>query len=200
MSVPQKRDRPPMTSRTAAAAAVAALALLAACGGSRRSYQDRNMDFGAIRTIAVLPFQNLTREPSAADRVRDVFATSLLSTGAVYVLPTGEVLRGLERAGIGRAYSPTAEEVVKLGGLLKAEAVITGVVKEYGEVRSGSATSNVVSVSVQLVEAGTGKVVWSAASTKGGIGLGTRIFGGGGAPLNDVTEDAVNDLLDQLFD
>jgi hypothetical protein len=186
-----------MTPRTAA---LVAMVLLAACGGSRRSYQDRNMDFGAIRTIAVLPFANLTREPSAADRVRDVFATSLLSTGAVYVLPTGEVLRGLERAGIGRASNPTAEEAVKLGALLKAEAIITGVVKEYGEIRSGTATSNVVSVSVQLVETGTGKVVWSAASTRGGIGLKERIFGGGGSPLNDVTEDAVNDLLDQLFD
>jgi hypothetical protein len=187
-----------MTSRIAALAA--ALALLAACGGSRRSYQDRNMDFGAIRTVAVLPFANLTREPSASDRVRDVFATSLLSTGALYVLPTGEVLRGVERAGIARVASPNAEEIVKLGSILKAEAVITGVVKEYGEVRSGTALSNVVSVSVQLVETGTGKVVWSAASTKGGIGLADRIFGSGGAPLNDVTEEAVDDLLDQLFD
>jgi hypothetical protein len=176
-----------------------ALALLAACGGSRRSYQDEKMDFGAVRTVAVMPFANLTRDQAAADRVRDVFANTLLATGVVYVLPTGEVQRGITRTSPASATAPTPEEVVKLGGVIKADAVITGVVKEYGEIRSGGAVSNVVSVSAQMMEAATGRVVWSGSSTKGGIGLGDRLFGGGGAPLNDVTEEAVDDLLDQLL-
>jgi len=89
--------------------------------------------------------------------------------------------------------------VIKLGTVLKVEGVITGVVKEYGEVRSGSATGNVVAVSVQLLETTTGKVIWTAASTRGGVTFSDRLLGGGGTPLNDVTEDAVDDLLDQLF-
>jgi len=77
---------------------------------------------------------------------------------------------------------------MKLGTALKADAVVIGVVKEYGEVRSGSATGNVVSLSVQLLETKTGRVVWAGASTKGGVTMGDRLLGGGGVPLNYATE------------
>ncbi|ABS26036.1 GNA1162 family protein [Anaeromyxobacter sp. Fw109-5] len=180
--------------------ATVALLLATACSsGPQRTYTDPSMDFGAIRTVAVLPFQNLSREQTANQRVRDVFVTLLLAAEAVYVVPTGETARGLEQAVVANPTAPSIAEVVKLGTILKADAVITGVVKEYGEIRSGTATSNAVSISIQLQEAGTGKVVWSGASTKGGIGFTDRLFGGGGEPLNRVTEEAVRDILDQLF-
>jgi hypothetical protein len=162
-------------------------------------YRDPNMDFGSIQTVAVTPFTNLARDQVVADRVRDVFIGRLLSTGAVYVLPVGEVARGIVKLELQNPSSPTPEDVVKLGALLKADAVITGVVREYGEVRSGSSTANIISMSIQLIEAGTGKVVWSASSTKGGISFWNRLFGGGGQPLNKVTEEAVDAIFDKLL-
>ena len=175
------------------------LAFTAGCARSR-PYHDRNMDFAAIKTVAVLPFWNLSSNQQAADRVRDVFANSLLATQAVYVVPTGEVARAVARLGLSSATSPTVDEVVKIGTMLKADAVITGVVREYGEVRAGTANSNVVSVSVQLIEAGTGKVVWSGDATRGGVTWAARLLGTtGGEPMNAVTEQVVNDLLKQLF-
>ncbi len=161
-------------------------------------YRDPQMDFGSIRTVAVVPFANFARDPVVAERVRDVFINRLLATGAVYVLPVGEVARGIAKLEIQNPSTPTGEDVVKLGGLLKADAVVTGVVREYGEVRSGTSTANVISMSIQLIEAGTGKVVWSASSTKGGVSFWNRLFGGGGQPLNKVTERAVDALLDKL--
>ena len=180
-------------------AAAAALVLAACASSAGGKYQDRNMDFGAIKSVAVMPFANLSRDNLAGDRVRDVFANALLATEAIYVVPTGEVARAAGRIGIPNLTAPTNEEVTKLGQQLKAEAIITGVVKEYGEVRSGSATGNVVSLSVQLLETKTGRVVWSGASTKGGITMGDRLLGGGGVPLNHATEAAIDDLLDQMF-
>ncbi len=161
-------------------------------------YRDPKMDFGSIQTIAVVPFANLARDQVVAERVRDVFINRLLSTGAVYVLPVGEVARGVAKLELQNPTAPSPEEIVKLGGLIKADAVITGVVREYGEVRSGSSTANVISMSIQLIEAGTGKVVWSASSTKGGISFWNRMFGGGGQPVNKVTEGAVDALLNKL--
>lgn len=161
-------------------------------------YRDPNMDFGVIQTVAVVPFSNLTRDQVVADRVRDVFINRLLATEAVYVLPVGEVARGIVNAGIQNPSAPSPEEVVKLGGLIKADAIITGVVREYGEVRSGTTGANIISMSIQLMEAQTGRVVWSASSTKGGISFWNRLFGGGGKPLNHVTVKAVDALLDKL--
>ena len=162
-------------------------------------YRDPAMDFGAIQTVAVMPFQNLSRENTGADRVRDVFINGLLSTGAVYVLPVGEVALGVNRAEIQTPATPSPADVIKLADIVKAQAVITGVVLEYGEVRSGVSAAGVVSITVSMMEAQTGRTVWSAGSTKGGITVWDRLFGGGGRPMNDVTRDAVDDVIGKLF-
>jgi hypothetical protein len=177
------------------------LLLLAAAGCARgKPYLDKNMDFGSVKTVVVMPFWNLTQNQQAADRVRDVFANALLATQAVYVLPSGEVARAISRLNLQSASSPTGDEIQRLAGLLRVDAVITGVVREYGEVRVAQATSNVVSVSVQMQEAGTAKVIWSGAATKGGVTWAARLLGStGGEPMNTVTEQAVDDLLKQLF-
>lgn len=184
-----------------ALAALAVLLAVAGCrsAGGQRTYQDANMDFGSIHTVAVLPFTNLSRESTGADRVREVFSNMLLATGAIYVLPPGEVMRGINRLQLVDPRQPSVEEITKLGSLLKADAIIRGTVKEYGEVRSASAGANVVSIQVEMYETSTGKIVWAAASTKGGISLSDRLLGSGGAPMNGVTEAAVSDLLDKLF-
>lgn len=167
--------------------------------GSKVVFRDTNMDFGAVQTVAVMPFNNLTRENAAAERVRDVFMTMLQATGGVYVIPPGEVVRGISRLNLERPGSPTPEEVTKFAKIVNTDAVFTGTVTEYGEVRSGTSTANVISLSLQMMEAQTGKVVWSASSTQGGITTTDRLFGGGGEPMNATTQKAVDDLLDKLF-
>jgi hypothetical protein len=173
---------------------------LSSCGHVKTGvFHDPNMDFSAIRTVAVLPFANLTNERQAGERVRDVFITTLLANSDIYVLSTGEVFRGIVTAGISDRSAPSAEEVKRLAGIIKANAVITGVVKEYGTVRSGSVTADVISLSLQMVEAQTGKIVWAVSTTKGGVGIGDRLLGGGGAPMNDITQEAIDDLINKLF-
>jgi hypothetical protein len=124
----------------------------------------------------------------------------LMASGAVYAIPMGEVARGIAAAGIANPSSPSADDVMKLAKSIKVDAVISGVVREYGDVRSGTASADVISVSLQMMEAQTGRIVWSASTTQGGIGMTDRLFGGGGRPLNDVTEKAVNDLIRKLFE
>ncbi len=182
-----------------AIAPVLAALLVAGCA-RQRSYHNANMDFASVRTVAIMPLWNLSKEPQGADRVRDVLSNALLATNAVYVVPTGEVSRAVSRLGVVVPVTPSPDEVVKLCAMLKADAVITGVLKEYGEIRTTSASANVVAMSLQMQEASTGKIIWSGSSSRGGVGWGARLLGtAGGRPINDVTEQAVDDLLDQLF-
>lgn len=180
---------------------IAALAILTipAMAVANGVFHDSSMDFGSIKSVAVMPMMNLTREQQAGERFRDVFVTTLMANSGIYVMPSGEVARGMLSAGIANPTAPTPDEVVKLCKTIKVDAVFTGVVREYGEVRSGTATANVISVSMQLMEGQTGKVVWSADTTQGGIGIVDRLFGGGGQPLNNITEKAVDDLINKLF-
>jgi len=182
-----------------AALGATALVGVAACKAAPARYLDPNMDFGAVRTVAVFPFANLTRDALADERVRDVFSSMLLASSSVYVVPPGEVQRAFAQAGTANPSTPSVEDVVKLGKALQADAVVTGSVKEYGEVRSGTASANVVSVSVQMMETGTGRVVWSASSTKGGVTMADRLLGSSGIPINQVTEAVVDELLAKLF-
>lgn len=179
------------------------LLLLTTFSCSRRfdpnTYIDPNMDFGTVKSVAVMPFTSLSKDLIVAERVRDVFINRLLATGAVYVVPVGEAARGAARSEVQNPSAPSPEEAVKLGGIIKVQAIITGIVREYGEVRSGTASSNVISVSLQMIETQTGKVVWTASSTRGGINIWDRLFGGGGKPMNTVTEKAINDLIYRLL-
>jgi TolB-like protein len=163
-------------------------------------YFEPNMDFGSLQTVAVLPFTNLTTADEAAERVRDTFMGMLLATGALYVLPPGEVARGMSKLGRFPPEGPSTEQIKQLSTILDVEGVITGVVREYGTVRSGATSANVVSISLQLVDVSSGIVVWSASSTKGGVSLLDRLIGGGGEPMDTVTVKAINELLDKLFE
>lgn len=173
--------------------------LLPGCGGKTGVYLDSSMDFGALHSVAVMPLANLTREQQAADRVRDVFSTAFMASSGIYVIPPGEVMRGVVNSSIASPSSPTADEVVKFCKATKTDALFTGVIREYGDVRSGTATANVLSMSMQMIEGQTGKVIWSGDTTQGGISMSDRLLGGGGQPLNVITEKAVYDLLHKLL-
>jgi hypothetical protein len=175
-------------------------ALQTGCAWRGDVYHDPNMDFGSIKTVAVMPILNLSKDQQGADRVRDVLITAVLASREMYPLPVGEVIKGISVAGVAYPFSPSPEEAIKLGKQMKVDAVITGVLREYGEVRAGSTSSDVISLSLQMLEVQTGRVVWSASSTKGGISISDRMFGGGGVPLNDITEKAVNDLVTKMLE
>ncbi len=177
------------------------LVSLMACAtaGIPENYHDPEMDFAALRAVAVMPFANLTNDKLAGERVRDTFMTSLLATGVVYVIPSGEVARGISRVRVANPADPNGEEISKLAAMLKIDAVITGVVREYREVRSGQASAGVISVSMQMLESQTRKVVWTAASTKGGISTWDRLLGGGGRPMNEITGQAVDEIINKLL-
>ena len=191
-----------MTNVVRSGIALVLLTASAGCAakhGAQVTFHAPTMDFSLVRTVAVMPFANLSTTQTADERVRDVLMTMLQATGQIYVLPMGEVQRGLARVEMSNPAAPSDQDVVALAKVLSCDAVITGSVLEYGEARSGSASASYISVSVQMLEAGTGKLVWSAQSTKGGISAADRMFGGGGQPMNVVTADAVSQLLDELF-
>jgi hypothetical protein len=177
------------------------LVFLAGCASRRQQgvYFNELVDFAAIENVAVLPFANLTTDQDSAERVRDVFMGMLLATEAVYVLPPGEVHRAIRRVSMVNPSTPSLEEIKSLANILGVDVVITGVVREYKLVRSGASTANIISLSLRMIETETGAIIWSAASTKGGITLTDRMFGGGGEPMNDVTLESVDELLDKLF-
>jgi len=178
---------------------VFSLLWIASCVPASSYYFDSTMDFAAVKRVAIMPFSNLSTDKMAAHRVRDVLVNRLMASGAVYVLPSGETARGIDRVAMINPSAPSNDEIAKFGALIDVDAVITGAVREYGEVRSGGAYGNVISFSLQMIEIQKQKIIWTASTTKGGINIWDRLFGGGGRPMNDITEKAVNDVVAKLL-
>jgi len=204
MSVKRRDPRKRRRQTVALCAALGLLGLLPLGGCAARrgvdvTYHDPNMDFGLIRSVAVMPLNNLSANKAADESVRDVLMTMLQATGAFYVLPPGEVGRGISRLSISSPSQPSAEEVVKFAQVVGVDVVIVGTVREYGELRSGGSVAGVVSFSLQMLEAQTGRVVWSASSSAGGVSAKDRVFGGGGRQMDEVTRRAVSRATDRLF-
>jgi hypothetical protein len=188
------------TMRIVRCVAVIFVIVLSGCAARTLDvWHDKEMDFGSVKTIAVLPFANLSQVQQAGQRVRDTLMVRLMATGGVYVLPPGEVARGIARAGLADPAAPSQEEAAKFCSIIKADAVITGVVREYGEVRSGSAIGSIIVVSMDMLEGQTGRVVWTASSEVGGISLKDRLLGPSGKPMNVSTEQAIDDIIEKLF-
>jgi len=174
---------------------------IAAClsSGTYDVYRDDTADFSLVRTIAIMPLVNLSKEEQAAERVRDTLFTMMMASSGIYVVPAGEVARVIGIVGIGIPTAPTSAEAVKLAAALKADVIVTGVVREYGEARSVGTASSMVSLSFKMMEGQNGRIIWSGSSTQGGIGFTDRLLGGGGEPMNIVTEKAIHDILNKLF-
>jgi len=197
-----RSKRQPAARRAAGALLLAAVLGLAACASKRSgdtTYKDPSLDLDLVQTAAVLPFVNLCSDDKAADRVRDVFSTMLQATGRVYVVPPGETAKAMLRTQTGRNEEPSTEVIMAVGKAVKAEVVITGVLREYGLVRSGNSQANAIALSIKLYESEGGKLIWSGSTSEGGVTMGDRFLGGGGEPMEKVTEEAVETILDQMF-
>lgn len=180
-------------------AALLPLLLLPGCASSGTTeYLHPNVDLGAIQKVAVLPFENLTAERTAGEKVQKVFLTELLSLGAFEVVEPGAVVKAVkaERAETMDALGPA--ELKRIGEALKADALFLGSVVDFADTRSGSAPAPEVTIQVRLVETQSGVTVWSVSRTRSGASLSARLFGVGGASLTEAARELLRAELRTL--
>lgn len=196
----RKRQRKALRFAAGFGAALGMVLLLSACGGNRpTSFVHPRVDFSFFKKVAVLPFQNLTTDQFAPERVRESVSAELLATGAMDVVEPGQVLLVMRQLNLQPGVPLGVADLKKLGKALGVNGVIMGTVKEYGEVRSGSVSAPVVSLSLRMIEVDSGAIVWSVSNTAGGISTTMRLFGIGSSTMSEVTRTAVRQSLDTLF-
>lgn len=180
---------------------VALVGLLSAgCAGNITTFIHPQADFSLVRRVAVLPIENLTREPTASAKVRQLLIIELLSSGSVEVVDVGEVARAIRMTGVSPPSSPANEDVKKLGEELEVQALIAGSVQEFSQGRSGGAPSTSVSISLRMIETDTGTVIWSSSVSKSGVGAMARLFGVGGDSATERAHELIQKALKTLID
>lgn len=168
------------------------------CSGPR-TYIHSSPGLDAIRLIVVMPFENLSGDDSAADRVRSGFVIELLKTGAFDVMDVGEADRLLKLAslsydvtkmptpvlGIVGGEAPDDRTSVplskRIGDALKVQAIIVGSVDTFSSEKSRDETVPEVTITARLIDVETGIIIWASNHTGRGsagipiVGWGKRV-------------------------
>ena len=157
-------------------------------------------NFSFVERVAVVPFENLSKDQGAAFRATRFFITELLATESFEVVEPGEVKRVIESVGTTRTAELTQAQIIKVGKDLKVQALFLGSINESSKQRSGNSTNPVVTLVVRLVETETGTTIWSATHTQSGKGFFSSIFGGADKSMSEITRKCVNKTVGTLID
>ena len=180
---------------------VFALILLAGCGTAshQTKFLHRNADLGAIKKVAVLPFDNLTTEKNAGDKVQKIFFVELLSLEVFDVSEPGQVTKVLRAQPNVSLDALGSAELQKIGKELGVDALFTGSVVDFNESRAGAVPSPNVTVQLRLIETQSGATVWSTSQTRSGTAVSTKLFGVGGESLTEASRRVVRAELGTLL-
>ena len=186
--------------RLAMSALLIGCGLIVGCSGiGPTTFVHETFNFGYIERVAVVPFENLSQDQGAGFRGTGYFVSELLAAEAFDVVEPGEVTRVLGKHNLVRVAELTPEQVVKIGGELKVQALILGSVAESATTRSGSSSVPVVTLVVRMVETDQGVTVWSTTHTKGGRSFWASLFGTGDKSKSEVTRRCVEEAVGTLI-
>jgi TolB-like protein len=182
------------------------LALLAAGCGGPRSFVHPSTDIGFYKRLGVVNFANMTGDRFAGDKMTSSFLTELLLQKKFEVVEPGEFQRivaevrgssGEEKKELG------AEQIKLIGEKADINGIIEGEVKEFQMTRIGAEDFPLISVTVRLVDAPSGQVVWMSSYTeKGGPKFPIFSFGETrtlGELAQKVCKKMVQDFVSRAF-
>jgi TolB-like protein len=174
------------------------LIFMSGCVSTPKYYIRQKVDYSSIKKVAVLPFETLTPDEYAGEKIRKSVITELLSRGIDVVEP-GEVTRVLIELKIRSLGSIKTTDIQNIAKTLGIEALMRGSVEAYGISRGISVSYPEVSINLMLVEASSGNVIWSVCHTSGGPSFWTRHFGAEGISLSEAATKVVKEAIDTLF-
>lgn len=189
-----------MTHKWTVVISLAALLLaLYGCGSGSMSkaFLREGATLSHIQTVAVLPFENLGGSAGAAQRTREITMTQVLTAGLFDVVDKGRVDSILRDEALEPGAPLDAATLRRLGQRLGVQAFILGSVEQGTESR-GSASYPEINLTLRLLDAETGTLIWQATGRGSGYSLLDRLFGL--APKNhfQVTLDMLSRMLKTL--
>ncbi len=178
---------------------------LSGCGGtSVIGYLKSGLTPEQIRSIAVLPFDNISGHPDAGRKVINLLLTELVRTELFRISDMGEVESYLRQLRIRTNAEIDMLKLKRLGEHFDVPAIIIGSIDEYELRQDRSETVLVVAISARMLDVKTGDIIWAVSHTHDGDDWET-VFGFGRVislsrlaqiVLSEIVESLVKGLLD----
>lgn len=153
---------------------------LAGCGGRTNmdTFLRDQVDLGYVLKVAVAPFENISKDQSAAERIRGMAITQILAQGLFDVVDKGLVDSALREEAVDLGKAPLdAGTLKRLGQRLNAQAFLLGTVDQAGAVQRGNISYPELSITLRLLDTNTGMILWQASGSRSGDSMGRRLFG-----------------------
>ena len=153
---------------------------LSGCGGSTNmeSFLREEVDLTYVVKVAVVPFENISKDQYAAERLRGMVITQILAQGLFDVVDKGLVDSALREEAIDLDKGPMdAGSLKRLGQRLNVQAFLLGTIDQSGAVQRGSTSYPELSITLRLVDTNTGMIFWQASGSRSGDSMGKRLFG-----------------------
>ncbi len=171
----------------------------AGCNGPEMKHFTRpDIELEYIKKIAVLPLQNFTSNNHASEKVGSLVIIDLLSRGVDVVEP-GEVNSAMRRLKIRSISRISSDDFKNLGKELDVDAIIIGSIETFDISRGITVSYPEATISLILIDPGSGLTLWSTWNTTGGASFWTRHFGTETRTLDEASIEVVREALDTAF-
>jgi len=181
------------------AAMLLAATLLGSCTtGQVTNYVREGADLTFVKKIAIMPFENNSKEKFAPGRVRNVVVTQILVDKLFDVTEVGQLEKVLEEEANKNATSLDETTARRIGKRLSVQAFLLGAVDEYDVERKSSYSYPKMAMTLRLMDAETGIILWQASGSDSGYSSVNRILGNEGSNETEVTFALVRKLLASL--
>ncbi|WP_456431526.1 CsgG/HfaB family protein [Thermosulfuriphilus sp.] len=162
------------------------------------SFVREGVDPSYIKRVAVLKFENNSQDSYAAERLRNITMTQILSLGLFDVIDKAMVDVVLEEQMLGDKVSLDKSTLRRIAKKLGVQALVVGSVDAYEEKREGSYTYPVIALTLRLIDGASGEVIWQASGTASGYSTVGRLFGLRPQDFTQVSFNLVERLLKTL--
>lgn len=179
---------------------LAALATIGgACASKPTHYVHPNADLGAIKKVAVLPFENVSGVAGSSDKVHKLFLVELLSLEVFDVVEPGAVSKVIRGETAATPDQLTPDDLKRIGKALGADGLFLGQIVDYHDARGAGAGAPEITLQFRLVEATSGATIWSTSETRAGVKTSTRLFGISGDSITEATRKVIRRQLATLL-
>jgi TolB-like protein len=171
--------------------------IVASCTALQRTASNEHEEYPlVVKKVAVLPFYNISDNKNAGYIVANAYVAEFFKSGRFRVEEPGNVRQFMIQEHIDTIGEMELDRLKILGRRLKVDAVVVGTVEEFNDGRRGGVP--VVSVTARMVEADSGRVVWSAQNKRKGDDY-AIVFGlGEERTVTGLARKVVKEMVDTI--
>jgi len=168
------------------------------CGGQQKFLIRPAPDISRFNRVAVFPMENLSGFPAAGSRVTAVLTSELYNSHLVDVVEPGEVQQFILRSRIRVAGQLDLDTIQEASRQLNADGIVFGSVNEYEIVSTDLGELPAVSVTLRVVDASNGDIVWAVTHSLQGD-FKESVFGiGRVSSVGRLSEFVIADMVEAL--